>query len=88
MGEAGNDRDRVAAVLWQDWDPIGVGWMGGPDDEYDLYAEGVVALLRSGAGEQAIADHLQAIEIERMGLPAKDVDAKRAARALVSLGIR
>jgi hypothetical protein len=56
----------VADVLRSDWDPIGVS--GLPDDEYDSYAPGVMALVAAGAADLDVATHLSAIERDRMGL--------------------
>ena len=78
--------DLVAATLWTEWDPIGIRNIGGPSDEYDSYAAGIVGLLKSGADEDMLIRHLQAIEVEMMGLEATD-DARRGARALLGLGI-
>jgi hypothetical protein len=60
----------VNAILFEVWDPIGVrsidaAW---PQDEYDSYAPGVVALVKRGASDHAIADHLGTVEQERMGI--------------------
>jgi hypothetical protein len=38
------------------------------DDEYDTYIGHIYSLLATDAAEQAIADHLLRIELERMGL--------------------
>jgi hypothetical protein len=60
-------QDQIRSVLNTDWDPIGV--VGdGINDEYDMYIGRIYSLLASGASEQAIAEHLLSIELERMGL--------------------
>ena len=59
-------QDQIRAVLNRDWDPIGVADV--VDDEYDIYIGHIYSLLATDAGEQAIADHLLWIELERMGL--------------------
>lgn len=58
----------VREVLWKDWDPIGVNHFG-PDDEYDSYAPGICRLLMEGADERKIADRLQQLAENAMGLP-------------------
>lgn len=63
--------EHIRRIL-NDWDPIGVA--DEVEDEYDGYINGVLALLRSGGSERAIAAHLLAIEQERMGLPGAPLD--------------
>ena len=59
-------QDQIRAVLNGDWDPIGVADI--VDDEYDSYIGQIYSLLATDSSEQAIADHLLRIELERMGL--------------------
>jgi hypothetical protein len=59
-------QDEIRSVLNTDWDPIGVADVIG--DEYDMYIGRIYSLLIGGASEQAIAEHLLSIELERMGL--------------------
>lgn len=59
-------QDQIRPVLNHEWDPIGVADI--VEDEYDGYIDSIYALLRSDATEQAIADHLLWIEVERMEL--------------------
>jgi hypothetical protein len=83
----GEDWRRVARTLWEAWDPIGVRGMGGPEDEYDAYVDDVLRLLRDGADEARLSSWLEALADDRMGLPGTMADARRAARALLQLGI-
>jgi hypothetical protein len=76
-------QDEIRSVLNTDWDPIGV--VGdGINDEYDMYIGRIYSLLLSGASEQAIADHLRSIEVDRMGLTGASIDqlCKVAAKLL------
>ena len=57
---------RIRAILNERWDPIGVA--GRADDTYDSYVDGVHALLMKHASDEAIARHLQAIEVGAMGI--------------------
>lgn len=59
-------QDQIRTVLNRDWDPIGVAAIA--DDEYDMYIEQIYRLLATDAAEQAVAEHLLRIELERMGL--------------------
>jgi hypothetical protein len=55
-------------LLWR-WDPIGVAdSFPNAADEYDGYAPAVAELLRHGATEAEIAEHLEAIERDAIGL--------------------
>ena len=66
-------QDEIRSVLNADWDPIGV--VGdGINDEYDSYIGRIYSLLLSGASEQAIAEHLRTIEVDRMGLMGTSMD--------------
>lgn len=61
----------VCTVL-RAWDPLGVlpNAPGGPRDEYDSYAPHIVTLLLSGATRSEIADELERIRTQLIGLPA------------------
>lgn len=67
---------RVLDLL-REWDPIGVYGPGSgcPDDEYDSYATGIMALLDRGASAREIAEHLSSIVESSMEL--RDTDPQR-----------
>lgn len=74
------DRDlyeRVCRLLWEEWDPIGVKALGGPNDEYDSYAAGLIRLVQSGADEFKVAGQLTQIEEVSMGLSCSQGDEPR-----------
>jgi hypothetical protein len=76
---------HVEGVLRDIWDPIWLG-IGGPVDEYDRYAPGIVALVRdTTVFENTIIGHLTRIEAAEMCLPASHERTLRAARALLGL---
>ena len=60
----------VDEILCYLWDPIGVSSDGTPQtrDEYTSYVPEIVKLLEDGAAAQQIADNLDRIEVEQMGL--------------------
>jgi hypothetical protein len=58
--------DRIRTILNTEWDPIGVG--DSVEDEYDGYIDGIHSLLAEGATTEVLVHHLNAIEVERMGL--------------------
>jgi hypothetical protein len=47
---------------------LGAKELGGPRDEYDSYVNSVYELLATGASDNAIAEHLQQIVSDTMGL--------------------
>jgi len=57
---------RIRVILNARWDPLGVADRA--DDTYDSYVDGVHALLIKPASDDAIARHLQAIEVGAMGI--------------------
>jgi hypothetical protein len=75
----------VNAVLFEHWDPIGVrsidvAW---PDDEYERYAPGLVVLVKQGASNDAIAEHLGMLETERMSIGPSPAEHRLAVARMV-----
>ena len=60
---------KIRPVLMEEWDPLGVNDVPEAADEYDSYIGGIYALLRDGAADERIAQHLSEIETKTMGLP-------------------
>lgn len=58
----------VRIVLHRAWDPIGIRGIEGADDEYDMYAPDVLAMLKSNATSEMIGDYLDSVARDRMGL--------------------
>lgn len=75
---------KVQSVLWEHWDPIGVGKIPEAHGEYDSYAPRIADLLREGVSEEDLTTHLINIETETMGLPGGR-SAKQAAAMLMRL---
>ena len=69
----------IRRVLMAKWDPIGVSDEPGAANEYDSYIWGVYDLLKRGASDEEIAEHLLRIETESMGFI--DCDGKPFATA-------
>lgn len=65
-------QDRIREVLNAEWDPIGVAH--DTEDEYDSYIGHIYSLIRKGASDQEIAEHLSQIEQESMGLSSASFD--------------
>ena len=75
---------RLRRTLMLQWDPIGVAGAESPRDEYDSYLGLIAARLRDGSSVEKIADLLEAVRTERMGLRndrQADVRAASAVRA-------
>jgi hypothetical protein len=84
------NRARVRAILWQEWDPIGINDLeDAEDDQYDAYADkAYVMLTDQGATAKEIADYLFAVATEHMALKdrARQFElSDKVARLLVSL---
>ena len=62
----------IRRVLMAKWDPIGVSDEPEAANEYDSYIWGVYGLLKRGASDEEIAEHLLSIETESMGFIDRD----------------
>jgi hypothetical protein len=63
-----SELDAIKALLFREWDPIGISDVGGPEDEYDAYALQVYKMLSEGADSAAIAQYLNWMVTSRMSL--------------------
>jgi hypothetical protein len=78
----------IGVILLRDWDPLGVRDVPKAQDEYDGYVAGVYRLLVSGAHPQAVAEHLCAVERERMALGQRQpADLLQVAKKLCRLDV-
>ena len=52
--------ESVNTVLFEHWDPIGINRSDSPwpRDEYESYVGSIISLVRQGASDDAIAEHL------------------------------
>ncbi|GAB4224049.1 MAG: hypothetical protein Kow0062_25140 [Acidobacteriota bacterium] len=71
---------RVESILRR-WDPIGVrpGELA-PADEYDSYAPHIVSLVEHGCSVQQLAQHLEKLRTETIGVkayPERDMEIAR-----------
>lgn len=60
-------QSEIREVLYRNWDPIGVSGEA-PNDEYDAYIGGIYRLLTSTRSVSDIAEHLQRLETEKIGV--------------------
>ncbi len=77
--------EALDALLFRQWDPIGVYDFDGPEDEYRAYLPQFWQLVRSGAPEEEVVGYLAQIERERIEFETTDqhrLDVARKAAAL------
>lgn len=60
---------ELRRLVMNTWDPIGVAGIPEALDEYDGYLGKIAQLLRAHVSADDLADHLQQIRTEAMGLP-------------------
>lgn len=79
-------RDRVRQILLEDWDPTNASRSESAHGEYDREIDPLLGLIASGAGEEAIIDHLYDREREIMCFPGLGKQRlRRVARRLLSV---
>lgn len=59
---------KIDEILWIDWDPIGINDTPEARDEYYSYLPQIFKLKIDGADRETIAQHLDQIVTNRMGL--------------------
>lgn len=75
---------RTDELLLKEWDPIGINDEPMATDEYSSYAPRMLRIaLHSGV--ESVADELEKIRVEHMGLPAKRAADRRIAMRLIDL---
>jgi hypothetical protein len=74
--------ERIKRLLWVEWDPIGC---GAPQDEYHSYAFQVFIKLNNGQGSGELAQYLEWVETDYMGLSHSSGRAKDIAHKLVAI---
>jgi hypothetical protein len=62
-------RSRMRDVLLNDWDPHNAARLAAAHSTYDGYIDPLLALLRSGAGEEQVVEFLHERERESMCFP-------------------
>lgn len=78
---------KIREIFMHDWDPIGVGKLGWPDDEYDSYIMPVYDILRGQRSERAIIDYLRWAETENIGLNPPCERLKAVAQKLLQIDV-
>ena len=77
--------DQVNAILWEDWDPIGMNDTLGVRDEYRSYVASIVKLLSEHADEHKLTKLLHHHANVNMGLSTELEDHRETAGKLRSL---
>ncbi len=77
---------QVEAILWEDWDPIGVNHLPEAHGEYDSYAPALLSRILCGDPARDLDFHLSRIETDSMGLaPRPSSRRERAIARLLAL---
>src|SRR4029077_7624012 len=75
--------DAIRKILHTEWDPIGCGV---PEDEHDSYIPTIYRLLQSPrTNVSKLADHLQKLETNSIGVTANPEKNRRVAEMLLCL---
>lgn len=78
----------IRAVLWNDWDPIGVRGFCSDNSEYDSYIGGIYRLLAQNVSEDEMVEHLFRLETREIGTGLKEKEHLRlVARKLLALDV-
>ena len=77
--------EQVDAILWEDWDPIGVNDYNGPTDEYRGYVPSIVNLLNERADQFKLTRLLHQHANVNMGLSTQIEDHEPTASKLLEL---
>lgn len=77
--------NQVKEILMNDWDPIGVKNNPNAKAEYDEYALRIVGMLYNGSNENKIAEYLNMVVTQDLGLSANDIISKMVSKKLMGL---
>ena len=77
--------DRLREIGWKEWDPIGLADSSCPRDESDSYLLQAVSRLRQGQAVDQVADFIEKIASEHMGLGASTAASRAASERTVRL---
>ena len=63
--------NRIGEILFNEWDPIGISNANWPKDEYQSYTPQVFKIALRASSPEEIAEYLNSLTTERMGLESK-----------------
>ena len=72
--------ENLKALLWEEWDPIGLNETACPRDEYDSYALKLYSMLKSNALRDEVLNYLVWVRTEYIGIGEKGDPAIEADR--------
>ncbi len=75
----------IDAILWKDWDPIGVNDCESARDEYQSYVPRLVRMKLGNASVEDIAEMLNQIVIYEIGMSSNIDECKRVAKLIEEL---
>ncbi len=76
------NRSLIREILLNEWDPLCIKQIGAPAYEYDMYIDGVCALLiDEHFSLEMISSYLFGIQTKRMLIPVSDAAYERCNRA-------
>lgn len=58
----------INKILWTQWDPIGINWLQGCNDEYKEYVPEFYRLKMCGSDQETIALKLYELALDEMGM--------------------
>ena len=82
-----SELEKLKALMWEEWDPIGINETDCPRDEYDTYAHQVFSMLHNGSTREEILSYLVWARTEYIGMgekgdPPSAADENTASRAM------
>jgi hypothetical protein len=75
----------IGQILMEHWDPIGVRDVEAAKDEYDRYVPAILGMLNKGTSVIKMAEHLDHIQIDEMGLAATPERSRSVAEQLARM---
>jgi len=76
--------EQINEILWNDWDPIGIKDIA-PHDEYSGYTTTIYRLKTNGVDKETIANTLNQIETDTIGLTGNMETCLQVAEKIIKL---
>jgi hypothetical protein len=83
-----DELEQLKALLWEEWDPIGVNDTDCVRDEYDSYALKLYSMLKSNASRDEVLNYLVWVRTEYIGVGQKGDPAIEADRIVADKAIQ
>jgi hypothetical protein len=77
--------EEVRRIVFEDWNPIGVGGKADAEGEYGHYVPAIARMVTSGKSTAEIFEFLWNLEVDHMGLTGNRGSTQRAAEKLHEL---